>query len=334
MARTNPHRPFTPDPDQMARAPEVSGNDINGLGEDAFRRPQMVYWAPDSSTIPHGKMQDYFYERSARVPEFTAARVKRQAINDAPLPPLAPHPDQHSPEEWTALLDRFTSSGECDKIGVAEMNPDWAYDDQDIPQSRIIVIGVRHDYDEIARAPAKEAGLEVVRQYTRAGAAAKSITGWLRSKGWEARALTGPLTSAVTMIPPALACGFGELGKHGSIINPEFGASFRLSAVLTDAPFAPTPPQEHGIDAFCASCRICEDACPPEALFPEKQTVRGVQKWYVDFDKCLPFFNQTHGCAICIAACPWSRPGVGVNLAAKLARRAERLGDDAATTSG
>ena len=135
------------------------------------------------------------------------------------------------------------------------------------------------------------------------------------------------MAGKITLIPPALACGFGELGKHGSLITPEMGASFRLSAVLTDAPFAPTPPREFGIDDFCASCRVCEDACPPEAIFSEKQTVRGMKKWYVDFDKCLPFFNQTHGCAICIAVCPWSRPGVGVNLAAKLARRAERLQD-------
>ena len=61
-----------------------------------------------------------------------------------------------------------------------------------------------------------------------------------------------------------------------------------------------------------------------QALEQQKQTVRGVDKGYVDFDKCLPFFNQTNGCAICIAVCPWSRPGVGLNLAAKLARRRER----------
>ena len=128
----------------------------------------------------------------------------------------------------------------------------------------------------------------------------------------------------LAMIPPALACGFGELGKHGSIINPDLGASFRLSAVLTDAPFAPTPSQDHGIDGFCQNCRICEDACPPEALSAYKQTVRGVHKWYVDFDKCIPFFAETSGCAICIAVCPWTRPGVGLNLAEKLARRAKR----------
>ncbi|MCF6232365.1 MAG: 4Fe-4S dicluster domain-containing protein [Rhodobacteraceae bacterium] len=80
-----------------------------------------------------------------------------------------------------------------------------------------------------------------------------------------------------------------------------------------------------GIDEFCQSCRVCENACPPEAIAPEKQTVRGENKWYVDFDKCIPFFAETSGCAICIAVCPWSRPGVILNLAEKLARRAHRL---------
>ena len=328
MPKANPHRPFRPDPEQTAWVPPISGNVINGVGEAQMRRPDVVYWAPDPETIPHGEMQNYFYMRSNAVDGFAEARVKRQAINEAPLPPVAEHPTQRSPEAWTALLDQFVADRDCEMTGVAEMNPDWAYAGQDISQSRIIVIGVQHDYDEIRAAPAHTAGLEVVRQYTRAGAAAKKITGWLHEQGWSAEAVTGPLTGSITLIPPALACGFGELGKHGSVINPEFGASFRLSAVLTDAPFAPTPPRDFGIDDFCQNCRICEDACPPEALFPEKKTVRGVEKWYVDFDRCLPFFNQTHGCAICIAVCPWSRPGVGLNLAAKLARRADRLAQD------
>ncbi|WP_050930142.1 4Fe-4S dicluster domain-containing protein [Aestuariivita boseongensis] len=325
MARENPYRPFTPDPDQMRLVPKVSGNDINGLGETEFRRPDVVYWATDTSKIPHGKMQDYFYMRSSGVPEFGEARERRRQINEAPLPPVAPVAADHSPVEWTALLDQFVAAGDCEMVGVAEMNSDWAYAGQEVSQSRVVVVGVQHDYDNIKTAPEDAAGMEVLMQYTRAGAAAKKITGWLHEKGWAAEAVTGPLTGTITLIPPALACGFGELGKHGSIINPEFGASFRLSAVLTDAPFAPTPPRDFGIDDFCQNCRICEDACPPEALFPEKKTVRGETKWYVDFDKCIPFFNQTHGCGICIAVCPWSRPGVGMNLAAKLAKRAERL---------
>jgi epoxyqueuosine reductase QueG len=132
------------------------------------------------------------------------------------------------------------------------------------------------------------------------------------------------MTGKILMIPPALECGFGELGKHGSLINPEFGSAFRLGAVLTDAPFALTDQRSFGVDGFCASCHVCEDACPPFAIGPEKQRVRGVDRWYVDFDACIPFFAESSGCAICIAVCPWSRPGVGLNLAAKLARRAER----------
>ena len=244
---------------------------------------------------------------------------------DAPLPDLADRPVARAPQDWTDALGDFVSDGTCEQVGVAQMQADWVYDGHNIPWSRVVMLGVQHDFDRIRTAPDDAAGLEVVHQYGRAAAAAKSVAGWLRRLGWDAEPVTGPMTGALAMIPPALACGFGELGKHGSIINRDLGASFRLSAVLTDAPFAPTPAQTHGIDGFCQNYRICEDACPPEALFAEKQMVRGERKWYVDFEKCLPFFNQHHGCAICIAVCPWSRPGVGVNLAAKLERRAQRL---------
>ncbi len=324
MARTNPHRPFTPDPAQMARAPALSGNTVNGLGEETPRRPRMVYWAPDPSEIPHGDLQFYFYEQSAKVPEFATRRAERQVVLDAPLAPLSLPPRDAAPEVWTGNLARFVDSGDCEMTGVAEMRPEWVFEGFEIAQSRVLMFGVQHDYDTLAQAPEPNAGLEVMRQYTRAAAVAKKAAGWLRQNGWEAVPVTGPMTGALALIPPALACGFGELGKHGSLINPELGASFRLSAVLTDAPFAPTPPREFGVDDFCSNCRICEDACPPDALSPTKQTVRGTEKWYVNFDRCLPFFNQTHGCAICIAVCPWSRPGVGLNLAAKLARRAAR----------
>lgn len=324
MPRKSPHRPFIPDPAQMALAPEVSGNTINGLGETAPRRPRMVYWAPDPDTIPHGRMQRWFYSVRPDHPALVAARADRQEILDTPMADVAATRVDHAPADWTAALDRFVADGTCEMTGVAEMQPGWVFEGYEIPQSRVIVLGVQHDYEAIAKAPEPDAGGEVVRQYGRAAGAAKTVANWLRDQGWEAEPVTGPMTGALALIPPALACGFGELGKHGSIINPEMGASFRLSAVLTDAPFAPTPPRDFGIDAFCAACRVCEDACPPQALSPEKQTVRGFSKWYVDFDRCLPFFNETHGCAICIAQCPWSRPGVGLNLAEKLARRAAR----------
>jgi ferredoxin len=307
MPKPNPYRPFQPNPDQITRQPEISGNKINGLDEAASRNPSMVYWAPDPADIPHGSLQLYFYTQSAKEPAFAAQRAARQKILDTPLPDVASATVSRSPAEWTCGLEQFVRDGICEMTGVAVMQPEWVFEGHDIQQSRVIILGVQHDYVEISAAPEPRAGLEVMTQYARAAFAAKTVAGWIREQGREAEAVTGPMTGALAMIPPALACGFGELGKHGSIINPDLGASFRLSAVLTDAPFEPTPEREHGIDAFCQSCRICEDACPPEALSPDKQMVRGTVKWYVDFDKCLPFFNETHGCAICIAQCPWSR---------------------------
>ena len=257
MPQPNPHRPFRPDPAQLEVTPEVSGNTINGLHETEARRPRMVYWAPDPTQIPHGGLQFYFYGRSDEVPAFEVARQKRSKIINAPLPDVAPAAVEHAPEEWTAALHPFVDAGVCEMTGVADMIPDWVFEGYEVTQSKVIMIGVQHAYDEIAKAPDAAAGLEVMHQYGRAATAAKTIAGWIRERGWDAEAVTGPMTGALAMIPPALACGFGELGKHGSIINPDLGASFRLSAVLTDAPFATTPAQTHGIDDFCKNCRIC-----------------------------------------------------------------------------
>ena len=313
----------------MERAPEVSGNAINGLGETERRNARMVYWAPDPDDIPHGEMQRWFYTRDPDDPHIKKAREDRVWRLAGEIGPLADRRVERSPEEWTTALLGLPGTMELEMIGVAKMRPEYLIEGRSAPESRVIAIGVAHDYDEISTAPKTRAGAEVLKQYGRAGAAAKSVATWLRAQGWDARAVTGPMTGDLLMIPPAIAAGLGELGKHGSMISAEYGASFRLAAVLTDAPFAPTGPAELGVDDFCASCRICEDACPPEALFPDKQIVRGQEKWYVDFDKCLPFFNQHQGCSICIAICPWSRPGVGLNLAEKLARKRERVAAEA-----
>ena len=87
-------------------------------------------------------------------------------------------------------------------------------------------------------------------------------------------------------------------------------------------PLVADGPRDFGVDEFCASCQVCRRVCPPDAIFDEKQPVRGALKWYVDFDKCVPYFNDHYGCGICIAECPWSIPGVAPRLVDKLARAA------------
>ena len=163
--------------------------------------------------------------------------------------------------------------------------------------------------------------MEVARQYNRGARVVARLRNHIRELGFPAQDYPGPLADAVNMIPAALDCGFGELGKHGSVINRQLGSSFRLAVVTTDLPLETGSPDEFGVDDMCKNCRLCEDVCPPGAISPDKQTVRGVSKWYVDFDKCIPFFAESFGCGVCVVACPWSRPGVADNLLHKLARR-------------
>ena len=62
-------------------------------------------------------------------------------------------------------------------------------------------------------------------------------------------------------------------------------------------------------------------ACPPGAIIEHNQLVRGVERWYVDFDKCIPYFAESASCGICIAECPWTRPNLRPKLLATMARR-------------
>lgn len=325
MPKDNPYRPFTPNPDFLALWPDgYDGNAINGLGETEVRRPSMVWWTTDMETATFGQLQKWFYGREQPDETLRSLRQARADAITATDPPVSSVQVERSPQEWTASLEQFVEAGDCEMSGVTRLRPEWVYDHVQTSFETVIILGVQHQYDELRHVPELRGGTDVTRQYLRAALASKKVAGWLRTQGWDAEAVTGPMTGKITMTPAALECGFGELGKHGSIINPEFGSAFRLGAVLTNAPFAVTAKREFGIDDFCQNCRICEDACPPFAISPTKQTVRGEEKWYVDFNACIPFFAETSGCAICIAVCPWSRPGVGANLAAKLARREKR----------
>ncbi|SLN72112.1 hypothetical protein LOS8367_03674 [Limimaricola soesokkakensis] len=169
----------------------MSGNDINGLDDPDPHPPRLVYWAPDPSQIPHGEMQRWFYTVQPDAPALLAERAARQAILEAPLPEVAAEEVTRAPEDWTALLDGFVEAGLCEKTGVAEMQTEWCYEGRSVPQSRVIMLGVQHDYARLSQAPEVEAGAEVIRQYGRAAHAAKQVAGWLRQEGWPLSRLPG-----------------------------------------------------------------------------------------------------------------------------------------------
>ena len=305
----------------MARGKPVSGNDINGLGVIEKIPMTPVFWRPDG-TVTHIDVQNYFYQRDADNERIREARTMREETFSIPVNGLATEQEDRDPEEWSQLVKEAARSFGADATGISAYRPEWTYKDRDQPAGKwAIVMGFAHDYAEMDGAPDDDAYIEVMRQYARAGNAAKHLANWIQDRGHVAEGKVGPNTDDVLMIPAAIEAGLGELGKHGSIINRELGSNFRLSMVTTDLPVIPDKPDVFGADVFCESCQLCSSACPPDAIFREKQMVRGETKWYVDFDKCVPYFVDNKTCGLCLVVCPWSRPGIAPNLLQKMAKR-------------
>jgi len=319
-----PRKTARPSDAVTALWPDVSGNSINGLDDAAPGPPKPVFWRTDAST-PHKPVMDYFFDRYKTDPVIAKAREYRARLKALEIDTVAPDHQERPAEEWIERVKQAALDLDADDVGVCEWRPEWNFPDRPAPTGRwAIVMAFQHDYDAMTAAPSSETYAEVTVQYGRAGSSATKLANWIRRRGFAADAKTGPMTEDILMIPPAIAAGLGELGKHGSMIHPRFGANFRLSVVMTDLPLLADKPLVFGADAFCLNCQVCRNACPPDAIFDTKQTVRGEQKWYVDFDKCLPYFVDNETCGICLAVCPWSRPGIADTLATKMARRMKR----------
>ena len=244
--------------------------------------------------------------------------------------PVADKRVEDTPENWTSRIKEFALNHEADAVGITRLLEEWVFEGYEVQGKLLIVLAVAMNNKETLKKPdftVKEMARsvdETARQYNRIERAANVLADWIRGQGWHAEAFGSPLTDAVLKIPAAINAGLGQLGKHGSLINDKFGATFRLSIVATDLPLTEDSPRDIGVDDFCTRCKVCTDICPTDAIYPEKQMVRGDLKWYVDFDKCIPYFNDTVSCGMCYAACPYSIPGVAPKLVQKMLRRRDR----------
>jgi Pyruvate/2-oxoacid:ferredoxin oxidoreductase delta subunit len=324
----NPRRPkrgsYIPKEETLALL-KVSGNAINGLGETEPRQPSPFFWHPPDQH-PYGELQIAARQNMSKCPGYDSSFAA--ARNHPELIPVAEVRNESPAEQLAAEATAFALSHEADAVGITPMDPLYVFEGYTIEEPWVIMLGLAHKYERLKQVPSDETngvGLaDVGDRYAQGTRSSHALANWIRSQGYNARAFPGPSASALLLIPPAVASGLGELGKHGSLISRQFGAGVRLAGVTTDMPLVSTAPDRFGGDEFCKTCQVCTRECPPGAISDHKQLVRGVERWYTDFDKCIPYFAEAAGCAICIAECPWTRPEVRPKLLATMAGRLGR----------
>lgn len=111
----------------------------------------------------------------------------------------------------------------------------------------------------------------------------------------------------------AYRSGLGWIGKNGNLINKQKGSFFFLATLITDLELSPDVPY---VQDYCGTCTKCIDACPTNAILPNKE---------LNASQCISYFTielksaslpdklaeksngWIFGCDICQDVCPWTR---------------------------
>lgn len=216
-----------------------------------------------------------------------------------------------SKEEAAQLIKQKARELGADEVGVALIEPSDIYRGRELEGKFAIVVGQRMRWREFQVVPSRESAIECLRIYYTLGETVIAMAAFVRSLGYACR-VEHPLgDSDVLHIPLALKAGFGELGRHGSIIHPTMGPLFRLGSVITSLDLAIDKPIDAGIAKFCDTCKACRIYCPAKAIPDERSPEAGKDhlgnnRYVVDTGRCFPYFAKHNYCSICLPVCVYN----------------------------
>lgn len=297
------------------RTPPVSGNQINGIDVAEKIPPIQIFHGSGMRELEWQALELFFLfimPFNLFVKGLQSRWLLRKADGSISK-------ERKQVTDSIAMADEIRNTARklgAGAVGITHVIQKALYQNYETPFKYAISILYPMDYDEMEHVTKLRGGMETMRAYVGITRIIVRLAQYIRSLGWPARAYCE--SADILHIPIAINAGIGELGKHGSLINKEYGSNFRLATILTDLPMAVDKPIDIGVEDLCLNCRRCTIDCPADAITDSKHLVRGIEKWYVDFDKCVPYFVKTFGCGICIQVCPWTKPGRGPDLSEKL----------------
>jgi NAD-dependent dihydropyrimidine dehydrogenase PreA subunit len=297
------------------REEPLSGNIINGLGVTEQRQATQIFHGSGARELEWRQLE-YFFALINPLKVYWLNLVNRWMLRRADGPIAKRQQAVADPSAMATQIKAQAMRLGAGSVGITAMTEQALYRGGELKYPTAIVVLMPMDAAEMAYVTTNRAGTETMRAYMEISRTVIALAEYIRAMGWRARAYCEG--ADILHIPLAIEAGLGQLGKHGSLICREFGSSMRIATVLTDIPLVLDQAMDIAVDDLCLGCRRCTIDCPVDAIGDSKQMVRGEEKWYVDFDKCAPYFTATVGCGICIEVCPWTKPGRGYSLSEKL----------------
>ena len=291
--------------------------DISGA-EPASRRRREGMESPRAKASPFMNRMPPSAKRMTFIRQSSLFKQREAPVN----PNVTEIDDQAA---LTAEIKRLAKDMGVDAIGIAEYVPTVRFEDaEELEHNCVIVFAMTMAYDYMVDI-GPNSQTEVHRVYHALDDIGVRLSQQIGAYGYKTR--TEPNIADFPLPAYAWLAGLGELGKHGSLISPELGSSFRLGAVATDMPLLVDGPEDYGINEVCTNCQVCARFCPGDAITHEKKTVNGVERWHVDTPKCEPYFFRMHGCKICLSVCPLNAKGMSKEKFKPMAKVIRETGD-------
>lgn len=245
-----------------------------------------------------------------------ATRDRQQRIRD--LGPMRDGPvnaEQVTVDDPAAMAERIKGIARdlgADLVGIARLQPIMLNIGANVPHEWVICAGIHEQYGHVLDGP-RAVETEVFDVYCRCAELATALAARIRDMGWPALAHHNGGCD-VMAIPAMYHAGLGELGKHGSLIHPQFGANFRPGFVTTTMPLVEDGPLRFGVQDYCENCQLCTNNCPGDAMSRTPTVTDGIKRWIVSTEKCYPYSRfRDEYCHICVDVCPYIHKENGNN---------------------
>ena len=250
--------------------------------------------------VPH------YASRTGKVVGYTERWVENAKFRDGPVNPRRVEVTDRS--AMTAQIKAKARELGADLVGICRLTPTMIDLGKEVPHEFVIAACIVEDYHKVLEG-ADAVEEEAMRVYAACSDLSTELAAYIRDLGYPAWAHHNGVRE-VQAIPVFYQVGFGELGRHGSLINEKYGADFRPGMVTTDLPLDVDEPREFGVQDFCMNCNVCMQNCPGDAIPEDHVVTEGIKRWLIDLEKCYPYSRlRDEYCHLCVDVCPYNVRG-------------------------